>query len=541
MLREFFINLENQENRKSRMEHKFPNAKRLIATEGREADYRSILPYSVDLDWWCPVKDTTITQSQVGRTLSHSNAWKTCLDLNKPILILEDDTSLKDEDYALKIEDALQSHDFVFAGVKKGVEGLLDPFAYAINPEVAKDLVKYIEVNPLIPLGDLIAAVLGVHKWPHLNLKNDWAIKDFEETLFTTRLPEDSISPIWEEEKIKIVSFRNYKFDARGKDWGATYHLVMEAFHKRGYEVRVDAELKVQDGLPSFAKAMSPLKDEGVIIYNHVSFNDIVNNNSEFIKGDALLIIKPTGPSPDCFSLDPFGYGASCSITYDEPDYLKTEVGEFFEEVAKPLIDNRVNKWSNRAYSVDRNLEAKLPEDFTLFVGQMTGDTSVTSNSFGDHWAKMSAILNSLLATTSYPVVVKLHPCLFDPKKEGRNVEEKAYCRRSIEDFKQKGVVFVEGLTSIYEVLPQARVVILENSTAGIETLLYRKPLISFGYPEYHWATKDLRHLNQLQGLIKDLDWYDQEKSDKFVCWYYHNYLCKNLKDVYRQMDKHLN
>jgi GR25 family glycosyltransferase involved in LPS biosynthesis len=101
MLREFFINLENQENRKSRMEHKFPNAKRLIATEGREADYRSILPYSVDLDWWCPVKDTTITQSQVGRTLSHSNAWKTCLDLNKPILILEDDTSLKDEDYAL--------------------------------------------------------------------------------------------------------------------------------------------------------------------------------------------------------------------------------------------------------------------------------------------------------------------------------------------------------------------------------------------------------------------------------------------------------
>jgi len=66
--------------------------------------------------------------------------------------------------------------------------------------------------------------------------------------------------------------------------------------------------------------------------------------------------------------------------------------------------------------------------------------------------------------------------------------------------------------------------VLLANSGAGIEVMMHRKPIISWGFPEYHWQTYDLRHLADLDRALDTGSWFVPGNSDKFLYWYFHHY-----------------
>ena len=136
------------------------------------------------------------------------------------------------------------------------------------------------------------------------------------------------------------------------------------------------------------------------------------------------------------------------------------------------------------------------------------------------------------------PVVVKLHPSLLHETREFTELFERY--QRDIALFKDRGAIVLSGFLNLHEVLPAARVVIVENSTAGIDALFHQKPVISYGYPEYHWVTKDLRHLQQLATFVDDISWYDRKKANKWLYWYYTKYLCKNEEDVYNLLKEYL-
>ena len=59
--------------------------------------------------------------------------------------------------------------------------------------------------------------------------------------------------------------------------------------------------------------------------------------------------------------------------------------------------------------------------------------------------------------------------------------------------------------------------------------MMHDVPIISYGYPDYHWITKDLRILTQLNGYIDNLNWFDKERSRNFLCWYINEYLCYDI------------
>ena len=49
-----------------------------------------------DSDWIDPILKTPLTKGEVGCFLSHWRLWEKCIELNEPILILEDDAVCTD-------------------------------------------------------------------------------------------------------------------------------------------------------------------------------------------------------------------------------------------------------------------------------------------------------------------------------------------------------------------------------------------------------------------------------------------------------------
>ena len=336
---------------------------------------------------------------------------------------------------------------------------------------------------------------------------------------------------------MRVVNFCGSRFTEMRGDWERIYFLAMKAFHTLGYEVRVSPYLEFpENSLPEYTTIGIEDNCEHIYVYNH-TYKELVKKNN--FLGEKTFFLKPTGPTGNCFTIDPVGFAAASSITYKEPYYHSLKVGKFFTTVVDNIIKNKAHKWENRTDIIlDSSQDVVLPQNYTLVIGQMPADSTVQEMSFGDHWEKFKAIVLNLLEHSFLPVVLKLHPSLLHETREFTELFERY--QRDIALFKDRGAIVLSGFLNLHEVLPAARVVIVENSTAGIDALFHQKPVISYGYPEYHWVTKDLRHLQQLANFVDDISWYDREKANKWLYWYYTKYLCKNEEDVYNLLKEYL-
>ena len=171
-------------------------------------------------------------------------------------------------------------------------------------------------------------------------------------------------------------------------------------------------------------------------------------------------------------------------------------------------------------------------DDHILIIGQMPEDETVHGFGFGDHWKKMCMIIDKLKDEN---LVIKLHPRITKASHIIRDLN------KQIDKWKDAGHQVITGYESIHSVLHKTRVAITENSTAGIECMMHNVPIISYGYPDYHWITKDLRILTELKGYIKDLAWYNADQSQQFLIWYIYDYLCNDIPSTYNRLGEILN
>ena len=92
------INLKSRTDRLTAFSNAHPNLKYEVfsAVDGRRVDYDKLqaLGFDVNHDWIDPLLNTPLTKGEVGCFLSHWKAWKQCIKLNEPVLVLEDDLSL---------------------------------------------------------------------------------------------------------------------------------------------------------------------------------------------------------------------------------------------------------------------------------------------------------------------------------------------------------------------------------------------------------------------------------------------------------------
>ena len=311
-------------------------------------------------------------------------------------------------------------------------------------------------------------------------------------------------------------------------NWLSMYLNVINSFHELGYEIYKSDYIEIPDLPPFVNEGIPEDSSEFVYVYNHTTKQKTKNTN--FHVGKKALFIKPTGPTPDYYTIDEEGYACTSSITYSKPTFEDIDSTEFFNTTVKDIIKNKNHKWSDRA---DLRFEDKsiiVPENHILVIGQMPGDETVTEMSFGDHWRKLEAIVQEL-TNQKLPVVIKLHPTLeresSKPNDEGITTWDYYYSK--VLEWQSKGITVFYGFESLHDILPYSSVAIVENSTAGIDCMLHDVPLISYGYPEYHWVTFDLRHITQLQKAVDDLSWYSKERSRSWLTWYCTQYQCFNF------------
>ena len=255
-------------------------------------------------------------------------------------------------------------------------------------------------------------------------------------------------------------------------------------------------------------------------IWNHTDITKVSHQEA--------LFIKPTAPTSKHFAIDDLGYANSSSLAFRDYGVYETMYSHLNPNNdmdwnnIKSLIDNKSNKWDDSAILKWRKPK-NVPRNHTLVIGQMPKDETVEGFGFGGHIRKLDLIVERLVKETDYPIVVKMHP-----KLQKRD--------RLIDKWKSWGVDVREGFESIHDILPRTRVAIVDNSTAGIECLMHQVPVISTGWPEYHWVTEKLQVLPQLPRLIKDLEWHELDDANKFIYWYIHDYLCYDVESTKRRL-----
>ncbi len=286
-----------------------------------------------------------------------------------------------------------------------------------------------------------------------------------------------------------VFKFHNNRFDNLGR----YYEIVREAMIQLGHrEVIEDSEADIH-------------------FYNHISIWPRAKNS---------MIIKPTAPTARHFAIDQWGYANDSKMAYVEPDWmnpfdysmnLKTD-----REHVQHLIKQKSNKWDDSILLKWRKTKIKIPEEHILIIGQQPHDETVNGFGFGDHWKKLCQIVDAI---DDEPMVIKLHPGMKGKDKE-------------IEKWRAQGKTVIDGYVSIHDVLPHARVAVLENSTAGIECMMHKVPIIFYGFPEYHWITEKIQTLPHLKTAVRDISWYSEKENEMFLHWYINRYLCKDVEST---------
>ena len=285
-----------------------------------------------------------------------------------------------------------------------------------------------------------------------------------------------------------VFKFHNNRYDT----FGRYYEIVREAMVQLGHsEVIEDSEADIH-------------------FYNHISIWPRVKNS---------MIIKPTAPTSRHFAIDQWGYANDSKIAYEEPEWmnpfdyatnLKSD-----REYIQHLIKQKSNKWDDSILLKWRKSKIKIPEDHILVIGQMPDDETVHGFGFGDHIVKLKNIVDKLHGEN---VVIKIHPRYKNPVL--------------VKKWQDAGHTVIDGYVSIHDVLPRTRVAILENSTAGIECMMHKVPIISYGWPEYHWITEKIQTLPHLKSAVRDISWYSEKENEMFLHWYINRYLCKDVEST---------
>jgi hypothetical protein len=334
-----------------------------------------------------------------------------------------------------------------------------------------------------------------------------------------------------------IANLHNFQFFTAYGNWGIAYNHLINALNNLGYEICIDRNFKIENISTNIGSYIRT--DKAVNIYNHTYPDDLRVQGKNLDESILNIFIKPTGPSTEYFSLDTKGFGPCSSLLFKK-DYsiLDTEVlNSFYRSEIQPLIYFNSNKWgissSDSKFKFKEELDVAIPEEHVLVLGQMPGDTTVTDMQFGNHWEKLISIVD-YLHKRNIVTVVKLHPNLKDTKSEEAWGNTK-YGQQVLK-WKSAGIIVIDDYSSIHKVLPKTAVAVVENSTSGIEAIMHNVPVISYGNPEYKWATKSLEHLCFLEDYVKDLSWYSTQKSYSWLYYYLKEYLCSDLDSTTKRL-----
>lgn len=322
--------------------------------------------------------------------------------------------------------------------------------------------------------------------------------------------------------KVNLVA---YRFKTLHAKWGLMYENVIDALNELNFDVRISPYLNFITP-PKNVKVGIIDSKEDIYFYNH-TYPEAIDGT--FFRGKKSFFLKPTGPTQNHYSIDPLGFSSRVTISYERPDFENIQYKKYWEEEVTKIKKNKLCKWEKYEHEFFEN-KVSIPDNHILIIGQMPSDVSIKEFSFNNHLNDLERIINKL--DNKDPIVIKLHPFL----KKRSNGEYWRRIKEKIFNWMVKGHTVIYGFEDLHTILPKTKLAILENSTAGIECMMYDVPIITFGCPEYRWVCKELRQIIDLNRYKNDLSWFNRELSRKFLVWYIRDWLCYDYKSTKRRL-----
>ena len=141
--------------------------------DGHQLTYDDLisLGYDTEPKWRDPIEKSHLTKGEVGCCISHINAWSYCVEIDEPLIILEDDAILTDRFSVEEIEKTFDNEvelDFLYLGWKEmgQSEPINDTFvtpdypywglAYVLTPKAAKILLDGDIKQNMIPVDEYL-------------------------------------------------------------------------------------------------------------------------------------------------------------------------------------------------------------------------------------------------------------------------------------------------------------------------------------------------------------------------------------------------
>ena len=161
-----------------------------------------------------------------------------------------------------------------------------------------------------------------------------------------------------------------------------------------------------------------------------------------------------------------------------------------------------------------------LPEEYFFFPCQIPHDETIKYHSDVSVWDALKATLEATKELNT-PLIVKGHPV-----NPGSMAPLNSLCSL------YKHAYWVENI-SIHDLIPKAKAVIVVNSGTGMETLLHKTPIVTFGRCEYDCVSNKATTDN-IVDILKDPKFDEKAVRAFFESWYEITYDTRSSKSFER-------
>ena len=184
-MKKLVISLLRRADRKAEFQkNNLQNFEYIQAIDGEANIFRHI---QARPNWLDPFQNRPLQQNEVACFLSHIKAWQKCIELNQPVIVMEDDAMINNQWNEALYQDLINEYDFVYlqhnenepsqvTSINDLIERPSYPYnmtAYCIKPTTAQSLLHMVNYSDFIPVDEFLPEVISKNVLKIVALKED--------------------------------------------------------------------------------------------------------------------------------------------------------------------------------------------------------------------------------------------------------------------------------------------------------------------------------------------------------------------------------